>query len=225
MEIRALAARRRERRSARRRGRWAHRDAQGPHRPRQQGRAQASLPSSALAVPVSSKKTAHRPRRAESAGQLGKQPLQSAGSSGTRRFPRSATHETTIMMHNDAVVQGLSELPFMSESTVGEFLRSAPGSATPASPTERHRARIDDPIPAATIRKNAAGRTGLKPAPFAYARARSVAHAIELLGEDEARLLAGGQSLIATLNMRLDRPCLLIDINAIPGTRSYRPER
>ena len=56
----------------------------------------------------------------------------------------------------------------------------------------------------------------MKPAPFAYARARSVAHAIELLGEDEARLLAGGQSLIATLNMRLDRPCLLIDINAIP---------
>jgi carbon-monoxide dehydrogenase medium subunit len=57
----------------------------------------------------------------------------------------------------------------------------------------------------------------LKPAPFAYARARSLAHAIDLLAEDEARLLAGGQSLIATLNMRLDRPRLLIDINAIPA--------
>jgi aerobic carbon-monoxide dehydrogenase medium subunit len=56
----------------------------------------------------------------------------------------------------------------------------------------------------------------VKPAPFAYAKARSVAEAIDLLGEDEARLLAGGQSLIATLNMRLDRPRLLIDINAIP---------
>ena len=44
----------------------------------------------------------------------------------------------------------------------------------------------------------------MKPAPFAYAKARSVAHAIELLVDDDARLLAGGQSLIATLNMRLE---------------------
>ena len=43
----------------------------------------------------------------------------------------------------------------------------------------------------------------VKPAPFAYARAKSVAHAIELLAQPEARLLAGGQSLMATLNMRL----------------------
>jgi carbon-monoxide dehydrogenase medium subunit len=57
----------------------------------------------------------------------------------------------------------------------------------------------------------------LKPAPFAYAKAQSVAHAIDLLAHDEARLLAGGQSLIATLNMRLDRPRLLVDINAVPG--------
>jgi carbon-monoxide dehydrogenase medium subunit len=57
----------------------------------------------------------------------------------------------------------------------------------------------------------------LKPAPFAYAKARSVAHAIELLANDDARLLAGGQSLIATLNMRLSHPQLLIDINGIVG--------
>jgi aerobic carbon-monoxide dehydrogenase medium subunit len=57
----------------------------------------------------------------------------------------------------------------------------------------------------------------LKPAPFAYAKARSLAHAIELLSADDARLLAGGQSLIATLNMRLGRPALLIDINGIAG--------
>jgi carbon-monoxide dehydrogenase medium subunit len=57
----------------------------------------------------------------------------------------------------------------------------------------------------------------LKPAPFAYAKARSVTHAVDLLGQNEARLLAGGQSLIAALNMRLDRPALLVDINDIPG--------
>jgi aerobic carbon-monoxide dehydrogenase medium subunit len=57
----------------------------------------------------------------------------------------------------------------------------------------------------------------LKPAPFAYAKARSLAHAIELLANDDARLLAGGQSLIATLNMRLSHPALLVDINGVAG--------
>ncbi len=57
----------------------------------------------------------------------------------------------------------------------------------------------------------------MKPAPFAYAKARSLAHAIELLAGEEARLIAGGQSLIATLNMRLSRPALLIDLNGLDG--------
>ncbi len=57
----------------------------------------------------------------------------------------------------------------------------------------------------------------MKPAPFAYERARSLDHAIELMGAEDACLLAGGQSLIATLNMRLSRPRLLVDINRVPG--------
>ena len=57
----------------------------------------------------------------------------------------------------------------------------------------------------------------MKPAAFAYAKARSLDHAIELLGADGARVLAGGQSLIATLNMRLSSPSLLVDINGIAG--------
>ena len=57
----------------------------------------------------------------------------------------------------------------------------------------------------------------MKPAPFDYARARSVEHAVELLGRDGARVLAGGQSLIATLNMRLSSPSLLVDINEVAG--------
>jgi carbon-monoxide dehydrogenase medium subunit len=58
----------------------------------------------------------------------------------------------------------------------------------------------------------------VKPAPFAYAKARSLDDAVALLGEHkDARLLAGGQSLIATLNMRLSAPSLLIDINGIGG--------
>jgi len=57
----------------------------------------------------------------------------------------------------------------------------------------------------------------VKPAPFAYKRARSIAEAVGWLAESDARLLAGGQSLIATLNMRLSAPSLLIDINGIGG--------
>ena len=59
----------------------------------------------------------------------------------------------------------------------------------------------------------------MKPAPFAYKKARSLEEAVALLGEAQgcARLLAGGQSLIATLNMRLSAPALLIDINGIGG--------
>ena len=57
----------------------------------------------------------------------------------------------------------------------------------------------------------------MKPAPFAYKKARSVEEAVGLLGTQDARLLAGGQSLIATLNMRLSAPALLIDINGIGG--------
>jgi aerobic carbon-monoxide dehydrogenase medium subunit len=59
----------------------------------------------------------------------------------------------------------------------------------------------------------------MKPAPFGYHRASSVAEAVELLEayEGTARVLAGGQSLVPMLNMRLLRPDALIDINEIKG--------
>jgi len=57
----------------------------------------------------------------------------------------------------------------------------------------------------------------LKAPAFAYVRAGSLAEACALLTQhgDRARLLAGGQSLIATLNMRLSAPELLIDISRL----------
>ena len=59
----------------------------------------------------------------------------------------------------------------------------------------------------------------MKPAPFAYKKARTLDEAVALLCEHkDARLLAGGQSLIATLNMRLSAPSVLIDINGINGS-------
>jgi carbon-monoxide dehydrogenase medium subunit len=52
---------------------------------------------------------------------------------------------------------------------------------------------------------------------FSYVRAQSVEHVLGLLAEhgEEARILAGGQSLMPTLNMRLSHPKLLIDINRL----------
>jgi carbon-monoxide dehydrogenase medium subunit len=75
--------------------------------------------------------------------------------------------------------------------------------------------RIDLPAFPVTIRKKR-GRH-VKPAPFAYKKVRSLDEAVALLGEKDAKLLAGGQSLIATLNMRLSSPGLLIDINGLDG--------
>lgn len=57
----------------------------------------------------------------------------------------------------------------------------------------------------------------MKAAPFAYAKPQTLAEALELLeryGED-AKLLAGGQSLVPALNMRLSSPRLLIDLNGL----------
>jgi carbon-monoxide dehydrogenase medium subunit len=57
----------------------------------------------------------------------------------------------------------------------------------------------------------------VKPAPFAYEKPRSLAQVFDLLARhgDDAKILAGGQSLVATLNMRLSAPALLIDINGL----------
>lgn len=59
----------------------------------------------------------------------------------------------------------------------------------------------------------------MKPAQFAYAKPSSLADAFTLLARhgNDAKLLAGGQSLIATLNMRLSTPSILVDITGIPG--------
>ena len=57
----------------------------------------------------------------------------------------------------------------------------------------------------------------MKPAPFEYAAPTTVAEAIEILAEhgDEAKVLAGGQSLVPLLALRLARPELVVDINRV----------
>ena len=59
----------------------------------------------------------------------------------------------------------------------------------------------------------------MKPAPFAYIRAEHLDDVFRVLDEhgDGARILAGGQSLMATLNMRLSAPEVLVDIGRVAG--------
>ena len=61
----------------------------------------------------------------------------------------------------------------------------------------------------------------MKPAPFTYHAPTSIDEAIALLqSEADAKILAGGQSLVPTMNFRLARPAALIDINGVAGLDS-----
>jgi carbon-monoxide dehydrogenase medium subunit len=57
----------------------------------------------------------------------------------------------------------------------------------------------------------------LKAPSFAYAKPRTLAEAFELIERPGAKILAGGQSLIPSLNMRLSAPELLVDITGLAG--------
>ena len=63
------------------------------------------------------------------------------------------------------------------------------------------------------------------PASFEYARAESVEHAIELLGSNpDAKILAGGHSLLPLMRFRLARPDLLVDIGRVPDLNYIKDE-
>ncbi|MCL4290512.1 MAG: FAD binding domain-containing protein [Thermoleophilia bacterium] len=59
----------------------------------------------------------------------------------------------------------------------------------------------------------------MKPAPFRYERPETLEEALGLLAEhgEEAKVLAGGQSLVPLLSMRFARPAVLVDVNRLPG--------
>lgn len=63
----------------------------------------------------------------------------------------------------------------------------------------------------------------MKPVPFDYVAPATLDEALALLGED-ARPLAGGQSLVPQLNFRLARPRLLVDLNRVAGLAAIRGE-
>lgn len=64
----------------------------------------------------------------------------------------------------------------------------------------------------------------MKPAPFEYFAPTSVAEALALLAQhaDDAKPLAGGQSLVPLMNFRLARPGVVVDLNRIPELQYIR---
>src|SRR6201746_641413 len=66
----------------------------------------------------------------------------------------------------------------------------------------------------------------MKPAPFDYVRPETLAEACALLaGDEDARLIAGGQTLVPVLAMRLARPTKLSHILRLPGRAAIRREK
>ena len=63
----------------------------------------------------------------------------------------------------------------------------------------------------------------MKPAPLRYLRADTVEEALAALAEHggDAKALAGGQSLVPALNMRIARPALLVDVNGISELEGF----
>jgi carbon-monoxide dehydrogenase medium subunit len=65
----------------------------------------------------------------------------------------------------------------------------------------------------------------VKPASFAFVRPQGLQHALEALAADPgAKVLAGGQSLVPLLSMRLASPSTLVDINALPDLDHVRAD-
>jgi len=65
----------------------------------------------------------------------------------------------------------------------------------------------------------------LKAPSFAYAKPRALAEALALAARPGAKILAGGQSLIPSLNMRLSSPELLVDINGLDELKGIRHDK
>ncbi|MGH7278048.1 MAG: FAD binding domain-containing protein, partial [Candidatus Rokuibacteriota bacterium] len=66
----------------------------------------------------------------------------------------------------------------------------------------------------------------MKPAPFEYVRPASLGEALETLHQhgDDAKALAGGQSLVPLMNFRLTRPAVIVDLNGLADLAYIRAD-
>ena len=107
---------------------------------------------------------------------------------------------------------------------------AAEGARRPVGGGDPPRAR-GQPLPLHRVPQHRPGGAGgcegrgVIPAAFEYERAGSVEEAVELLGrDDDAKLLAGGHSLIPLLRLRIARPSLLVDIGRLDDLRYVRED-
>ncbi len=94
----------------------------------------------------------------------------------------------------------------------------------PATPRRIHALMAEEASPPEGARASRRRRRQMKPRPFDYVRPDTVDEAIEVLAEhgDDARVLAGGQTLLAMLNLRVVEPAVLVDITRIPELDTIR---
>jgi carbon-monoxide dehydrogenase medium subunit len=86
---------------------------------------------------------------------------------------------------------------------------------TPAARSRDAKAQVDKPL----------SKSRMKPAPFEYIRPSTLAEACRVLAENEDALpIAGGQTLVPMLAMRLARPAILVDISRLPELSGIRHE-
>ena len=66
----------------------------------------------------------------------------------------------------------------------------------------------------------------MKPAVFSYGKPDTLEEALSLMAEHghDASVLAGGQSLVPVLSMRIARPAHVVDLNAVPGLSGIEAE-
>src|SRR5207302_1876102 len=95
-----------------------------------------------------------------------------------------------------------------------------PSAAARARRPGRHGGRMDDGYERARGRD----RGPMKPPRFDYVLPRGVEEALSVLAQhgEQAKVLAGGQSLVPLLNFRLVRPAYLVDLNDVAGLDGIR---
>src|SRR5580692_423380 len=109
-------------------------------------------------------------------------------------------------------MKGLRPAHAASSSSREWMKRSRPSAMPPrrSSPDAGHRPVRSRAVPTGGNRRNRDGheltRHWMKPAPFEYARPGTLAEALSLLAEDDAKPIAGGQSLVPLLALRMTSP-------------------
>ena len=134
-------------------------------------------------------------------------------------------HTVTPSPTNPLGVKGIGEAGTIARDSGGDQRHRRRAVAS------RHHRRRDAGVTATAVDAHPGGEVAMIPASFDYVRAESPDHAVQLLQEhgDDAKLLAGGHSLLPLMKLRLATPSVLIDVGRLTRpvlrARRRRPRR